>query len=159
AAMAGAGIGAALPASAAPRPVASAARGTHAGRRPDSIGVALVGLGYYATNLLAPGLQLTRNCHLAGIVTGSPDKIPEWQRKYGIPDRNVYSYDDFDRIAGNPDIQAVYIVTPNDLHKPLALRAAAAGKHVRCEKPMALDAAEEIGRASCRERAPGGRGG
>ncbi|WP_125075953.1 Gfo/Idh/MocA family oxidoreductase [Pseudoxanthomonas sp. SGT-18] len=142
AAMAGAGIGAALPASAAPRPVAGAARGTHAGRRPDSIGVALVGLGYYATNLLAPGLQLTRNCHLAGIVTGSPDKIPEWQRKYGIPDRNVYSYDDFDRIAGNPDIQAVYIVTPNDLHKPLALRAAAAGKHVWCEKPMAMDAAE-----------------
>lgn len=144
AAMAGAGIGAALPAAAGVR--ANASSGTRgdaaSARRPDSIGVALVGLGYYAGHLLAPGLQLTRNCHLAGIVTGTPSKIPEWQAKYGIADRNVYSYDDFDRIADNPEIQAVYIVTPNDLHKPLALRAAAAGKHVWCEKPMAMNAAE-----------------
>ncbi|WP_447729724.1 Gfo/Idh/MocA family protein [Pseudoxanthomonas suwonensis] len=144
AAMAAAGLGAALPAPAAgPRGASAAARdGAAAGRRPDSIGVALVGLGYYATHLLAPGLQLTRNCHLAGIVTGSPEKIPQWQQQYGIADRNVYSYDDFDRIADNPDIQAVYIVTPNDLHLPLTRRAAAAGKHVWCEKPMAMNAAE-----------------
>jgi len=108
----------------------------------DSIGVALVGLGYYASELLAPALQLTKHCHLAGIVTGSPDKIPAWQQRHGIPDRNIYSYDDFDRIADNRDIDAVYIVTPNDLHKPLTLRAAAAGKHVWCEKPMAMDAME-----------------
>ena len=55
-----------------------------------SLGVALVGLGYYSRDLLAPGLQLTRNCHLAGIVTGTPAKAAEWQRRYGIPDRNVY---------------------------------------------------------------------
>lgn len=136
AAMAGAGIGAALPARAGteatpPKPA-----------RKDSIGVALVGLGGYATHQLAPGLQLAEHCHLAGIVTGSPEKIPAWQEKYGIPDGNVYGYDDFDRIADNPAIQAVYIVTPNDLHKPLTLRAANAGKHVWCEKPMAMDAAE-----------------
>lgn len=144
AAIAGAGLGAALPPAAAATPSASPAAGgtAAAGRRPDSIGVALVGLGYYAGQLLAPGLQLTRNCHLAGIVTGSPEKVPVWQRKYGIPDRNVYSYDDFDRIADNPDIQAVYIVTPNDLHLPLTRRAAKAGKHVWCEKPMAMNAAE-----------------
>lgn len=110
--------------------------------RKGSIGVALVGLGYYATELLAPALQLTKHCHLAGIVTGSPGKIPAWQQRHGIPDRNVYHYDDFDRIADNPDIDAVYIVTPNDLHKPLTLRAAAAGKHVWCEKPMAMNAIE-----------------
>jgi glucose-fructose oxidoreductase len=138
AAMAGAGVGIALPLHAENSNVQHAQKP----RRKDSIGVALVGLGGYATHQLAPGLQLARNCHLAGIVTGSPDKIPVWQRKHGIPDRNVYSYDDFDRIADNPDIQAVYIVTPNDLHKPLTLRAANAGKHVWCEKPMAMDAAE-----------------
>lgn len=143
AAMAGAGLGAALPAAAAARTASPAASGAGAAtRRPDSIGVALVGLGYYASNLLAPGLQLTRNCHLAGIVTGSPEKVPVWQDKYGIADRNVYNYDDFDRIADNPDIQAVYIVTPNDLHMPLTVRAAKAGKHVWCEKPMAMDVAE-----------------
>ncbi|WP_202845148.1 Gfo/Idh/MocA family protein [Luteimonas saliphila] len=106
------------------------------------IGVALVGLGGYARGLLAPALELTRHCRLAGLVTGSPDKLPEWQGKYGIPDRNVYSYEDFHRIADNPDIEAVYIVTPNHLHKAHTLTAAAAGKHVWCEKPMAMDAAE-----------------
>ena len=142
AAMAGAGIGAALPSGMTRAANPAGAATPTAARGKDSIGVALVGLGYYATHLLAPGLQLTRHCHLAGIVTGSPEKIPEWQRKHGIPDRNVYGYDDFDRIADNPDIQAVYIATPNDLHKPLTLRAANAGKHVWCEKPMAMDAAE-----------------
>lgn len=106
------------------------------------IGVALVGLGHYSRDLLAPALELTRHCRLAGLVTGSPEKLPEWQGRYGIPDRNVYSYDDFHRIADNPEIDVVYIVTPNHLHKPLALAAAAAGKHVWCEKPLAMDAAE-----------------
>ena len=138
AAMAGAGIGASLPL----RAESAMDNNGKRTRRKDSVGVALVGLGGYATHQLAPGLQLAEHCHLAGIVTGSPHKIPAWQEKHGIPDRNVYSYDDFDRIADNPDIQAVYIVTPNDLHMPLTLRAANAGKHVWCEKPMAMDAAE-----------------
>jgi glucose-fructose oxidoreductase len=136
-AMSGAGIASVMPGCA---PVQS--RKPLAPGRKDSIGVALVGLGYYASELLAPALQLTRHCHLAGIVTGSPNKIPAWQQRHGIPDRNIYSYDDFDRIADNPEIDAVYIVTPNDLHKPLTLRAAAAGKHVWCEKPMAMNAME-----------------
>ncbi len=106
------------------------------------IGVALVGLGHYSRDLLAPALQLTRHCELRGIVTGSPQKVPEWQAKHGIPDGNVYSYDDLHRIADNPDIDVVYLVTPNHLHKPHTLIAANAGKHVWCEKPMAMDAAE-----------------
>lgn len=107
-----------------------------------SLGVALIGLGNYARELLAPGLQLTRHCHLAGIVTGSPDKATEWQRRYRLPDRNVYDYADFDRIADNPAIDVVYVVLPNHLHKPFSVRAANAGKHVWCEKPMAMNAAE-----------------
>ncbi len=106
------------------------------------LGVALVGLGGYSRDLLAPALQLTRHCRLAGIVTGSPQKIPVWQKQYGIPDANVYGYDDLHRIADNPDIDVVYIVTPNHLHKALTLTAATAGKHVWCEKPMAQDAAQ-----------------
>lgn len=106
------------------------------------LGVALVGLGYYSRDLLAPALRMTRHCRLAGIVTGTPAKAEEWQRRYGIPDRNVYDYTGFDRIADNPDIDVVYVVLPNHLHKPFTLRAAAAGKHVWCEKPMAMDADE-----------------
>jgi predicted dehydrogenase len=115
------------------------------------LGVALVGLGGYSKDLLAPALGLTRHCRLAGIVTGSPHKIDEWQRQYAIPDANVYDYDGLHRIADNPDIDIIYIVTPNHLHKPLALIGAQAGKHVWCEKPMAMDAAEgEAMVAACR---------
>ncbi|UYB51536.1 Gfo/Idh/MocA family oxidoreductase [Xanthomonas sp. AM6] len=115
---------------------------TTRGKRTKPLGVALVGLGDYASNRLAPGLALTKHCRLAGIVTGSPHKIPQWQARHRIPDRNVYSYDDLERIADNPDIDVVYVVTPTHLHAPLTLRAAAAGKHVWCEKPMAMHADE-----------------
>ncbi|RPD83696.1 Gfo/Idh/MocA family oxidoreductase [Luteimonas sp. 100069] len=106
------------------------------------LGVALVGLGGYSTDLLGPALRLTRHCRLAGLVTGSPHKIAKWQETYGVPDAAIYGYDDIHRIADNPDIDVVYIATPNHLHKPLTLAAANAGKHVWCEKPMAMDAGE-----------------
>jgi glucose-fructose oxidoreductase len=106
------------------------------------LGVALVGLGYYSRDLLAPGLQLTQFCELRGIVTGTPEKIPEWQKKYRIPDRNVYSYETLPQIANNPDIDVLYIVVPTFLHEKFAVMAAQAGKHVWCEKPMAMTVAE-----------------
>ncbi|MEQ9375567.1 MAG: Gfo/Idh/MocA family oxidoreductase [Imperialibacter sp.] len=109
------------------------------------LGIALVGLGYYAKNLLAPALEKTDDCYLAGIVTGTPSKIPEWKEKYNIADKNVYSYDTFDKIKDNPDIDIIYVVLPNSMHKEYTIRAAKAGKHVICEKPMALNPAE------CRE--------
>ncbi len=111
----------------------------------DKLGVALVGLGYYSTDLLAPGLQVTEHCELKGIVSGSPDKIAKWQSQYNIPYNNIYNYNSFDSIANNPDIDVIYIVLPPSMHKEFVIRAAAAGKHVWCEKPMAMDAAE------CRE--------
>jgi glucose-fructose oxidoreductase len=110
--------------------------------RPKKLGVALLGLGNYSTGRLAPGLQLTQHCELRGIVTGSPEKIPVWQKRYAIPDGNVYSYDTLDEIANNDGIDVVYIVTPPALHARDAIRAAEAGKHVWCEKPMAMDEAE-----------------
>ena len=48
------------------------------------LGVALVGLGGYSSGVLAPALQMTQHCYLAGIVTGTPDKIPTWQQRYNI---------------------------------------------------------------------------
>ncbi|MEM9324611.1 MAG: Gfo/Idh/MocA family oxidoreductase [Bacteroidota bacterium] len=100
------------------------------------LGVALVGLGYYSTDVLAPALQLTEACELRGIVTGSPWKIPKWQEKYGIKEANVYNYENMSDIANNPDIDAIYVVLPNSLHAQYAIVAAEAGKHVWCEKPM-----------------------
>jgi glucose-fructose oxidoreductase len=106
-------------------------------KKKDRLGVALVGLGYYSTDLLAPALQLTSKCHLAGVVSGTPSKVEAWQKKYSIPDANVYSYDNFDTIANNPAIDVVYIVLPPSMHAEYTIRAAKAGKHVWCEKPMA----------------------
>ncbi len=101
------------------------------------LGVCLVGLGNYSGTVLAPALQLTKHCKLTGIVTGSPEKIPKWQKKYGIPDQNVYSYDTMHEIANNPNIDVIYIVVPTGLHAKYAINAANTGKHVWCEKPMA----------------------
>ncbi|GAB3546234.1 Gfo/Idh/MocA family protein [Spirosoma fluminis] len=109
---------------------------------PKKLGIALVGLGNYATNQLAPALLETQHCYLAGIVTGSPDKAKTWAEKYAIPARNIYSYQTFDQIRNNPDIDIIYVVLPNFMHAEYTIRAAQAGKHVICEKPMAMNAAE-----------------
>lgn len=106
------------------------------------LGVALVGLGNYAGGQLAPALQQTANCYLAGIVTGTPAKIPTWKNRYNIPDANIYNYQDFDKIKDNPDIDIVYVVLPNSMHAEYVIRAAKAGKHVICEKPMALSVSD-----------------
>jgi predicted dehydrogenase len=106
------------------------------------LGIALVGLGYYSFGQLAPALQHTNNCYLAGIVTGTPAKAVEWSKRYNIPQKNIYNYQNFDEIAHNPDIDIVYVVLPVFMHKEFTIRAAKAGKHVICEKPMALNAKE-----------------
>jgi glucose-fructose oxidoreductase len=107
------------------------------GGNKNKLGIALVGLGYYSTDLLAPALQLTKNAELRGIVTGTPEKIPLWKEKYKLKDSNIYDYKNFDEIASNKDIDIVYIVLPPSMHRSFTERAAKAGKHVFCEKPMA----------------------
>ncbi len=108
----------------------------------EKLGVALVGLGAYSTYQLAPALQDTQFCYLAGIVTGTPAKEGIWAQKYNIPKTNIYNYDNFDTIANNPAIDIVYVVLPNAMHAEFAIRAARAGKHVICEKPMAVSVEE-----------------
>lgn len=106
------------------------------------LGIALVGLGKYSTGQLGPALKDTTHCKLAGIVTGTPSKAEKWKKEYNIPDKNVYNYENFDSIKDNPDIDIVYVVLPNALHAEYVIRAAKAGKHVICEKPMAISVEE-----------------
>lgn len=101
------------------------------------LGVALVGLGSLSTHQLAPALQKTQHCRLAAIVTGSPDKAQVWSDRYPIDRSHIYDYDTFDKIAADDSIDIVYIVLPNSMHAEYTIRAARAGKHVLCEKPMA----------------------
>lgn len=103
--------------------------------------VAIMGLGSYGTRV-ADAMKDCKRAKLTGVISGTPSKIKNWQGKYNIPEKNCYNYENFDNIRNNPDIDAVYIITPNGLHKDQAVRVAAAGKHVISEKPMAINAAE-----------------
>lgn len=106
------------------------------------LGIALCGLGNYSRGQLGPALKLTEHCYLAGVITGSKEKGQQWAKDYGFPEKNIYHYDTMQQMAANPDIDIVYVVTPNALHAPHTIAAAKAGKHVICEKPMAMNAAE-----------------
>jgi predicted dehydrogenase len=114
------------------------ATGARAASPRKKLGVALCGLGGLSTNQIAPALQKTEHCRLAGIVSGSADKASEWRRKYDLPARSVYTYDTMQRMADNDDIDIVYVVTPNALHLEHTVAAAKAGKHVYCEKPLEI---------------------
>ena len=103
--------------------------------------VAIMGLGSYGTRV-ADAMRDCKRAKLTGVISGTPSKVKNWQAKYNIPEKNCYNYENFDAIKNNPDIDAVYIITPNGLHKDQAVRVARAGKHVICEKPMAINAAE-----------------
>jgi predicted dehydrogenase len=118
----------------------------------NKLGIALAGLGEYSGGQLAPALLETKHCYLAGIVSGSEDKKEKWKKKYDIPGKNIYSYENFDSIKDNSDIDIIYIVLPNSMHAEYVIRAAKTGKHVICEKPMAITV-EECDKmiAACKE--------
>jgi predicted dehydrogenase len=103
--------------------------------------VAIMGLGGYGTRV-AEAMEDCTRAKLVGVISGTPSKVEKWRAKYKIPEKNCYNYETFDQIKDNPDIDAVYIITPNALHKDQCLRVAKAGKHVISEKPMGLNAAE-----------------
>jgi predicted dehydrogenase len=103
--------------------------------------VAIMGLGSYGTRV-AEAMQACTKAKLVGVISGTPSKVKEWQSKYGIPEKNCYNYENFDNIKSNPDIDAVYVITPNGLHHDQVMRVAKAGKHAICEKPMAVNARE-----------------
>ncbi|MFS4492022.1 Gfo/Idh/MocA family protein [Maribacter sp. 2308TA10-17] len=116
--------------------------GMGAGQQERKLGVALVGLGSYSAGQLAPALVSAEHCYLAGIVTGTPLKEKQWMEQYDIPKESVYNYENFDDIAKNDTIDIVYVVLPNSMHAEFCIRAAKAGKHVICEKPMAVSVLE-----------------
>jgi predicted dehydrogenase len=100
--------------------------------------VAIMGLGSYGTRV-AEAMQKCKMAKLTGLISGTPSKMKNWQTKYNVQDANCYNYENFDRIKDNPEIDAVYVITPNALHHDQVIRVAKAGKHVICEKPMAIN--------------------
>ena len=109
---------------------------------PDrKIGYAVVGLGVIAGHFL-PGALLTTNSRITALVSGHREKAERIAAQYDVPTNSIYNYENFDEIAHNPAIDAVYVALPNSIHAEYTIRAAKAGKHVMCEKPMATTVAD-----------------
>ena len=120
---------------------ASTAVDFSAQRAQGKLGVALIGLGGYSRVSIAPELASAQNVYFAGVVTMDKEgKGRKFAAQYGFPESNIYSYDEIPRLADNPDIDIVHVVTPNGLHAAHTISALQAGKHVMCEKPMATSA-------------------
>ena len=116
------------------------------------IGFAMVGLGRISMQHLAPSLKTSSKARVTALVSGHREKAEKMAAEYGIPAKNIYSYDNYDDIAGNRDIDAVYIALPNSMHAEYTIRAAKAGKHVLSEKPMATSVADaEAMVAACKQ--------
>ena len=101
------------------------------------VGYAIVGLGHIALDEMIPAIAQSRHSKVTALVSGHPEKAAAVARRHGIDPRNIYDYKNYDELRNNPAVQAVYIALPNSMHAEYTIRAARAGKHVLCEKPMA----------------------
>ena len=101
------------------------------------LGIAVVGLGRLSLTQILPGFARSEHVRVAALVSGERDKARIIAAQYRVPETHIYDYANFDSLKNNPDVDVVYIVLPNALHAEYTIRAAQAGKHVMCEKPMA----------------------
>jgi predicted dehydrogenase len=97
----------------------------------------IVGLGRISMKHFMPACKMSQTSQVVALVSGDRKKAEQQATEYGVPSKNIYDYKSYDSIANNPDIDAVYIALPNSMHAEYTIRAAKAGKHVFCEKPMA----------------------
>jgi glucose-fructose oxidoreductase len=109
--------------------------------RPRKVRYAVIGLGHIAQVAVLPAFANARkNSALAALVSDDPVKLRKLSRAYTVP--RTFSYDEYEACLRSGDVDAVYIALPNNQHREFAVRAAKAGVHVLCEKPLALDEAE-----------------
>ncbi|WP_153800348.1 Gfo/Idh/MocA family protein [Foetidibacter luteolus] len=111
-------------------------------RNKKSLGIAIAGLGEYAETQIIPALELTPHCELAAVITDDSHKKEDIASKYNLKASQVYYYDETDKLKDDDNVQLTYVITPNKLHREHCEKFAASGKHVLCEKPMAVSAAD-----------------
>lgn len=110
---------------------------------PDQrVGYAVVGLGHLSLEEILPALGMCKKSKLAALVSGSPEKMKKVAAQYGVKTESCYSYETYDQLKDNKEVDVIYIVLPNGLHKEYVVRGAKTGKHILCEKPMANTAEE-----------------
>jgi len=110
--------------------------------RERPMGFAAVGLGSIS-DIFMRACATSPSAKITALVTGHPaEKGSKYAAMYGIPKSSIYTYEQYDRLAGNKEVDAVYIGLPNSMHCEYTVRAARMGKHVLCEKPMAISSTE-----------------
>ncbi len=131
-----------LAAAAAATPVLAHTALAQAAAPDKKIRYAVIGLGRISMGHFMPGTRRSQFGEITALVSGHPDKAHKVAADYNIPDSSIYTYENFDGIKNNPNVDAVYVALPNNMHAEYTIRAAQAGKHVLCEKPMATSVAD-----------------
>ncbi len=113
------------------------------------VGIAVVGLGSIAQGSILPAFANCKRARLSALVSRDKDKVAQLARKYRVVG---YGAGEYKTCLANPEVEAVYIATPQGEHAKYAVMAANAGKHVLCEKPLAatVEQSRKMVRA-CRE--------
>ena len=101
------------------------------------MGFAVVGLGRLSLGEILPAFGASKYCKVTALVSGDREKAKKIAAQYGVPERSLYDYKSYDQLASNADVQVIYIVLPNAMHREYVERGAKAGKQILCEKPMA----------------------
>jgi len=109
----------------------------------------VLGASRIAVNRVIPAMQNGEHCDVVGIASRDLARARETARELGIPK----AYGSYDEMLADPEIEAVYNPLPNHMHVPWSIRAAEAGKHVLCEKPIGMDVAETVELIKARDRA------
>ncbi|HSI06388.1 MAG TPA: Gfo/Idh/MocA family oxidoreductase, partial [Myxococcota bacterium] len=107
-----------------------------------TIGYAVVGLGELALAEVMPAFAQSKLSRPVALVSGHRDKALRVAQTYGIAESAIYDYASYDKLAQNDEVEAIYIILPNSMHAEYTIRGLKAGKHVLCEKPMAVSVAE-----------------
>ncbi|MDB5045557.1 MAG: oxidoreductase-like protein [Deinococcus sp.] len=106
------------------------------------VGLAIVGLGKLSAEELIPAIRTSQHTRVAALVTSDLEEGRSFARAFDLTENDVYSYEQFEGLKDREDVDAVYIVLPNSLHREYTERAARMGKHVLCEKPLSVNAEE-----------------
>ncbi len=102
------------------------------------VGFAIVGLGRLSIDQILPAFGRSQYVKPVALVSGDRAKAMKLAAQYGIKPESLYDYAGYERLADNPQVQAIYIVLPNGMHEEYVVRGAKTGKHILCEKPMTV---------------------
>ena len=122
------------------RPGRSGRRRSCAAPYPGAVGIrwGVLSTAAIGVNKVIPAMQRAQDCEVVAIASRDPERAAETARRLDVP----RSYGSYEALLADPDIDAVYVPLPNHMHAEWTLRAAAAGKHVLCEKPLAMSEAQ-----------------